>query len=185
MSDANTFFASDDWQPADWLNALDRLAVTPPLEEIPVSSKMLDVVTDAPERMIEYLLFQPDIVPRCTCSGDCENTLVFEINYRHYHVEISTIGMLNVEYYTLAGHDLCKLVRDECLSLVQRLSYMSLHRTRLNKPRRDVAVFMLAVEVKDDPQHQGRFVLEVLGLLEQRGADLIVVPPPPVLEVSI
>lgn len=37
-----SYFDNDDWQPADWLNALDRLAVTPPLEEIPVSSKMLE-----------------------------------------------------------------------------------------------------------------------------------------------
>jgi len=179
-----SYFDNDDWQPADWLNALDRLAVTPPLEEIPVSSKMLDAVTDAPERMIEYLLFQPDIVPSCTCSGDCKNTLVFTINYRHYHVDISTIGILNADYYTLAGQDLCRLVRDECLPLVQRLSYTSLHRTRLNT-HGYMVVFMLAVEVKDDPQHHGRFVIEVLGLLEQRGADLIVVPPPSVLEVSI
>lgn len=179
-----SYFDNDDWQPADWLNAIDRLAPAPALEEIPASSKMLDAATKAPERMIEYLLFQPDIVPSCTCSGDCENTLVFMLDYKHYHVEISTIGMLNVEYYTLAGQDLCQLVRDECLPLVQRLSYLSLHRTRLNTYGH-LVIFMLAVEVKDDPQHRGRFVIEVLGMLEQRGTDLIVVQPPSVVEVSI
>ena len=44
MSNANTLFG-DDWQPADWLAALDRLAPAPAPELIPVSSKMLDVVT--------------------------------------------------------------------------------------------------------------------------------------------
>jgi hypothetical protein len=43
-----SYFANDDWQPADWLRALDRLAVTPPLEEIPVSSKMLDTMPNVP-----------------------------------------------------------------------------------------------------------------------------------------
>lgn len=175
------FFANDDWQPAEWLSAIERLAPAP---EVPATSKMLGAAANAPERMIEYLLFQPDIVPRCTCSGDCENTLVFMLDYQHYHVEISTIGMLNVEYYTLAGQDLCRLVRDECLPLVQRLSYLSLHRTHLNKYGH-IVVFMLAVEVKDDPKHQGRFMIEVLGMLEQRGADLIVVQPPSVVELSI
>ncbi|KPL90008.1 hypothetical protein [Herpetosiphon geysericola] len=36
------FFTSDEWQAADWLNALDRLAPAPALEPIPTSSKMLD-----------------------------------------------------------------------------------------------------------------------------------------------
>lgn len=44
MSNANVFFG-DDWKPADWLNALDRLAPAPALEQIPLSGKMLDAAT--------------------------------------------------------------------------------------------------------------------------------------------
>lgn len=47
MSNANTLFG-DDWQPADWLSAIERLAVTPPLEGIPASSKILDAATKPP-----------------------------------------------------------------------------------------------------------------------------------------
>lgn len=55
-----SYFDHDDWQPADWLAALDRLAVTPPLEEIPVSSKILDAATKEPEAL------KP--CPFCGCS---------------------------------------------------------------------------------------------------------------------
>lgn len=48
MSDANAFFASDDWQPADWLQALDRLAPAPAPEPIPASSKVLDTMPNVP-----------------------------------------------------------------------------------------------------------------------------------------
>lgn len=40
-----SIFTNDDWQPADWLNALNRLAPAP---EVPMSGKMLDVATNAP-----------------------------------------------------------------------------------------------------------------------------------------
>ncbi len=40
-----SYFDNDDWQPAEWLEALNRLAPAPALEEIPATGKMLDAAT--------------------------------------------------------------------------------------------------------------------------------------------
>lgn len=41
-----SYFDNDDWQPAEWLSAIERLAPAPAPEQIPVSSKMLDAATE-------------------------------------------------------------------------------------------------------------------------------------------